>query len=127
MRTIRRNWVLAFRGWVLALHDCFEVHDLVEEFWNPSKTKLIDVTAVFSYIVGSTLYILGSVYFLPQIGKVSTGAWAFIFGSILFLLVAVLNCMQIFESTTMWIARFDNLTAACYIIGSTMFLCASVP
>lgn len=102
-------------------------HDCVEIFYQPSDTPYIDAGAAASYLIGAIVFLIGSVLFLPTIGKYDAGALCFIGGSLLFVHGAVLNAMQIFQAPSARAARYLLLTAVCYIIGSTMFVVASVP
>lgn len=101
-------------------------HDLYEVFQS-AKPKILDALAASSYSVGGVAYIIGSYFFLPSVGLFLSGAYTFIFGSILFICGAVNNSIQIFDSPTRESALFANLTAVCYVIGSTLFLSGSVP
>ncbi len=83
--------------------------------------------AAVSYIGGSILFILGSIFFLPTVGLYSAGAYSFIFGSLLFVIGAILNGLQIFDATTKRDAQYMLMTAMFYVVGSVMFLVTSIP
>jgi hypothetical protein len=102
-------------------------HDFVEFLHYENKKSILDATAAITYILGSLLFIVGSILFLPQVEEQIAGAWCFITGSAVFVVGAILNAMQVFEFSTVWTQRYMNLTAACYMIGSTLFASASVP
>ena len=92
----------------------------------------LDLAAALIYVAGSVLFILGSLVFLPSIEQAKLGAVLFIVGSLLFAVGALINMVQIFEShdraaASLLTALLANLTAAFYLIGSTMFGVASVP
>ena len=92
----------------------------------------LDLASSLIYVFGSSLFIVGSVVFLPSIQHPKFGALLFIIGSILFAVGALINMVQIFEShdgaaASLLTALLANLTAASYLIGSTMFGVASVP
>jgi hypothetical protein len=92
----------------------------------------LDLAASLIYVCGSILFIVGSVVFLPAVEHPKSGAVLFIVGSVLFAVGALINMVQIFEShdgaaASLTTALLANLTAAFYLIGSTMFGVASVP
>jgi hypothetical protein len=109
------------------LYIVVSAYDCVEMFYHPSDTVFIDVGAAASYLIGAIVFLVGSVLFLPTVGKYNAGAMCFIGGSLLFATGAVLNAMQIFHAPSARAARYLLMTAVCYIIGSTMFVVASVP
>ena len=101
-------------------------HDLYEVY-HSTEPRFLDALAASSYLAGGVVFIIGSYFFLPSVGLFLAGAYNFIIGSILFICGAVNNSIQIFDSPTRESALFANLTAVCYVIGSTLFLSASVP
>jgi len=52
-------------------------------------------TIAFNYLIGSILFCMGSIAFLPNVGcgdeMVAVGAWMFIFGSVFFLIGALMS------------------------------------
>ncbi|CAB9529481.1 expressed unknown protein [Seminavis robusta] len=92
-----------------------------------SDPKTVDVLAASTYCAGGLVFIVGSYQFLPSVGAYRAGAYNFIAGSLLFIFGAVYNAIQIFDSPTRASALYANLTAVCYLIGSTLFLSGSVP
>jgi hypothetical protein len=109
------------------LYIIVSAYDCVEMSYHPSDAPFIDAGAAASYLIGAIVFLIGSVLFLPTVGKYNAGALCFILGSLLFVSGAVLNAMQIFQAPSARAARYLLLTAICYIIGSTMFVVASVP
>jgi uncharacterized metal-binding protein len=104
-------------------------HDGIELFFNKEATLalFVDSTAALTYVLGSITFIIGSVFFLPTVDKTVAGAWCFIWGSVLFILGAIMNAFQIYEASSVWTSRYMLLTALCYVIGSVFFALASVP
>ncbi|CAB9499188.1 expressed unknown protein [Seminavis robusta] len=105
-------------------------HDLIEinnhgGMFNPNN--LADLVAATSYSIGAINFILGSIFFLPHVEMYMGGAINFIMGSILFVVGAVVNSIQIFDSPTRLTAFYANLVAVFYVVGSTLYLSASVP
>jgi hypothetical protein len=47
---------------------------------------------------GTILFAVGSVFFLSTVGWFEAGIWCFVFGSLLFVLAACINVLQIVKS-----------------------------
>ncbi|WPZ36984.1 YrhK family protein [Thalassobaculum sp. OXR-137] len=109
-------------------------HDMVEVVachrqrgWKRSVWSVLEFWAAVSYLVGTLLFVGGSVCFFPEIGWAGPGAWSFLVGSALFLFGAVVNVLQIVFAATMKTLQLLNLTAISFIVGSTLFCVASIP
>jgi hypothetical protein len=106
-------------------------HDILEVLKAPraedTKDLILDLTAGISYSVGAILFIVGSVFFLPNTYNDRGGAVCFIAGCVLFLLGAFVNVLQIWSSPDFVSTQYANLIAACYVMGSTFYLSASIP
>ncbi|MFC0269373.1 YrhK family protein [Kushneria aurantia] len=108
-------------------------HDLYEtlRYWyhhhHLGLSGVGELVAVTSYFVASVLFALGSLYFLPGWGWDALGAWCFIIGSVLFLVGAFLNLPQLVKSPTGISMVLFNLTLVTFLIGSTLFLVATIP
>eukprot|EP00121_Abeoforma_whisleri_P005305 Awhi_evm1s4805 len=86
-----------------------------------------------AYLIGGLFFIIGSVFFLPQYEQyANAGAWLFIIGSILYLLVAI---HDVYEAVINWIHKdttvsaihfFEFLAAVAYFTGSIIFIIGSV-
>ena len=109
---------------IVAIHDYYVI-----QFIHASITKWvwIDRSAAWSYITGSTLFIAGSIFFLPTVANYTAGAWTFIIGSTMFVAGAMLHGLQIYEAETQWDSQYLLLSAMLYILGSALFLVASIP
>lgn len=79
------------------------------------------------YIIGGMGFIVGSVFFLSYVGWFKAGAWCFVFGSLLFVLAACINVLQIIKSDSITTLQLMNLTAVSFVVGSVLFTVASVP
>lgn len=90
-------------------------------------SNILDFLSAAAYLIGTLCFISGRILFLPSVGFSHTGAYMFIIGSILFVLGAVVNSVQIYDSPTQKASLYANLTAVTYIIGSTFYLAGSVP
>ena len=103
------------------------IHDLVDIHHNcQSKVVLADVAALTINTIGSLFFAVGSILFLPRVGQNQAGAGCFFFGSGLFVLGSVLSTTETIKARH-WNAIYVNSTAACFILGSTMFMTASWP
>jgi len=109
------------------------VHDLVEvrHHWSLSKTHdrdtILEYAAAASYVWGTILFTVGSVFFLSAVGWFHAGAWCFVIGSLLFVLGACINVLQIVKSSSIKILQLMNLTAITFVVGAVLFTVASVP
>lgn len=124
------SW-LYFAGSVLYLlvtgHDLFEV----VKYWRTHDTdtfadRIEQITAV-SYVGGCMLFTLGSLCFLPSVGATAVGVWCFIAGSALFILGGFINLLQVVEAPSLIYMQLFNLTVAQFIVGSALFIVASIP
>ena len=109
------------------------VHDLAEvrRYWRTNhhhdREQILEYTAASSYVWGTILFIVGSVFFLSYVGWLKAGAWCFVFGSLLFVLAACINVLQIVKSDSITTLQLMNLTAVAFVVGSVLFTVASVP
>ena len=55
------------------------------------------------------------------------GAWTFVVGSLLFVLGAFINVIQIVEAGSLLTLQLMNITAVTFVVGSVLFTVASVP
>jgi len=112
---------------VVTLHDFLEV----KHFWRTSDhhglKKSLEYTAAASYVWGTILFTIGSVFFLSAVGWFYAGAWTFVVGSLLFVIGACINVLQIVEARSMQTLQLMNLTAVTFVVGSVLFTVASVP
>ena len=109
------------------------VHDLVEVLQNwrhdhhHDRDKILEYLAAISYVGGTILFTVGSLFFLSAIGWVTAGAWCFIVGSLLFVLGACINVLQIVQARTLATLQLMNLTAVAFVVGAVLFTVASIP
>ncbi|WP_053070630.1 YrhK family protein [Halomonas sp. PR-M31] len=108
-------------------------HDLLEviKYWRYHNTDTfadhIEFVTAWSYVLGSALFIVGSLCFLPSIEAKTPGAWSFIIGSALFVTGGFVNIMQIVEAPSQLYMELFNITVAQFILGSGLFAVASIP
>lgn len=108
-------------------------HDLVEAVLCRRQKGLRDrevrreYIAAWSYLIGTVLFTVGSIFFLSSVGWYTTGAWCFVIGSLLFVLGACINVLQITKAHDIDTLQLMNLTAVSYVVGSVLFTVASIP
>jgi hypothetical protein len=123
-------WIF-FTGSLLYLivtgHDMAEVIRHRKTLTRRTRAEDLEVVAATAYLLGTVLFAIGSIFFLSEVGLFVDGAWLFVFGSALFALGACVNVLQIAEAHSMLILQLMNLTAIAFVVGSVLFLVASVP
>lgn len=87
----------------------------------------LEFLAANVYVIGTILFIIGSVLFLSQVDMIAAGSWCFIIGSLLFLIGACINIVEIAKASSLVKLQLLNITAITYVLGSTLFLVASIP
>lgn len=108
-------------------------HDMLElrKFWRQRSRhapgRRLELIAASSYLMGTLLFTVGSLFFLSWWGWVDAGAWCFIIGSLLFVLGAGVNVLQIVQAPSLLSMQMTNLTAVTFVVGSVLFAVASVP
>lgn len=108
-------------------------HDFVEvrAYWKVARPGALggrlERIAVSAYLAGTLLFIAGSLFFLSWWGWGTLGAWCFVIGSLLFVIGASINVLQIFKAPSLITMQLMNLTAVAFVVGSTLFVVASIP
>jgi len=108
-------------------------HDMIEaaRHWRGLAARDIwarlELVAAVAYVLGTVLFCVGSVLFLSWVGLADAGAWCFVSGSLMFVLGACINVLQIVQAASMVTLQLMNLTAVCFVVGSVLFVVASVP
>jgi len=108
-------------------------HDVVEvqRYWRAEReqpiARRLERIASNAYLAGTLLFIVGSLFFLSWWGWAIAGAWCFVIGSLLFVIGASVNILQIFKASTFLTMQLMNLTAVSFVVGSTLFVVASIP
>lgn len=124
------DW-LFFAGSVLYL--LVTGYDLLEvmKYWRRNTTEtfadVIEFICAWSYVLGSAMFVVGSLCFLPTVHATVPGAWLFIIGSILFVIGGLINIVQVVEAPSLIYMQLFNLTVALFVIGSALFVVASIP
>ena len=112
---------------LVTVHDLLEVRRNWRESSAPRTGQVLDYIAALSYVLGTILFIVGSIFFLSAVGWVTAGAWTFITGSLLFVLGACVNVLQIVRADSKLTLQLMNLTALTFVVGSVLFAVASIP
>lgn len=108
-------------------------HDLLEviKYWRHHETDTfadhIEFVAAWSYVIGTLCFLFGSLCFLPSLSWTVPGTWCFIIGSLLFLVGGFVNILQVVEAPSLLYMQLFNLTVASFLVGSILFVVASVP
>ncbi len=108
-------------------------HDLAEVFRHLSlgepktKGRIAEFVDALSYVGGTVLFTIGSIFSLWWVGLIIPGAWCFVIGSLLFVVGACINVLQIVNARTLILLQLMNLTAITFVVGSVLFAVASVP
>lgn len=103
----------------------------VRRFWprrrSVSVSRLLELSALTSYILGTLLFVVGSLFFLSWWDWVIAGAWMFVIGSGCFVFGAAINELMIIRASSAATLQLMNLTAMTFVTGSLLFLVASIP
>lgn len=123
-------WIF-FGGSILYLivsgHDTAEVLRYRSKHPSPTIQDRLELQAALSYLIGTILFLVGSLFFLSWIGQVAAGAWCFIIGSLLFVGGSSINIIQVPEKSKRGNLQLINLTAVTFVSGSILFTVASIP
>jgi len=109
------------------------VHDLAEVIYHwritgmPGRDVVLELVAAASYVIGTLLFTAGSIFFLSMVDWHFLGTWCFVIGSLLFVLGACINVLQIVKARSLATLQLMNLTAVAFVVGSVLFTVASVP
>lgn len=108
------------------------IHDLVEvaAYWQRSKDRFwqkIELIASGIYLLGTILFVVGSVLFSTFYTNVILGDWCFIVGCGLFFVGAGINILQIETEKNLLILQLKNIIAINFLVGSAIFLIACIP
>jgi hypothetical protein len=112
---------------VVTGHDMLEALRYRATLRRPTLASSLELVAAASYVVGTLLFTVGSIFFLSQVGWTVAGAWCFVIGSLLFVLAACINVLQIVQAESLTTLQLMNLTAVSFVLGSVLFTVASVP
>lgn len=112
---------------IVSLHDLIEVLRHWRAVKQHNRDQILEYTAALSYVLGTVLFTIGSIFFLSTVGWFKPAAWMFVGGSLLFVTGACINVLQIVQSKSIATLQLMNLTAISFVVGSVLFTVASVP
>ena len=82
------------------------------------------------YTIGSLFFVIGSLAFLPELSHYRLASWCFVWGSMLFVVGSTLDAIQQAISPSNKKKKRvvpELLRALSYLLGSTLFVVASIP
>ena len=112
---------------VVTVHDLLEVRRHWRMTDHHGRDAILEYMAASSYVWGTILFTVGSIFFLSAVGWFQAGAWTFVAGSLLFVAGACVNVLQIVQAQSIITLQLMNLTAVSFVVGSVLFTVASVP
>ena len=86
---------------VVTGHDVVEAVRYRRSLARGTLASDLELVAAASYLVGTILFTVGSIFFLSQVGWVIVGAWCFVIGSLMFVLGACINVLQIIKAESL--------------------------
>jgi uncharacterized membrane protein len=112
---------------VVTAHDYFEVLRNWKRKRVHKANDVLERVASAGYLLGTLLFTVGSVLFFNAVDQIVAGAWCFIVGSLLFIVGSSINVLQILRSDNVVTMQLMNLTAVSFVVGSVLFMVASIP
>lgn len=112
---------------VVTVHDVAEVGKFWRRFRTQNAARQVEVVTSVSYLVGTLMFTVGSLFFLSWWGWYEAAAWLFVTGSLLFAVGATGNVLQIIQAPSLVCMQLLNLTAVSFLVGSTLFVVGSIP
>lgn len=112
---------------IVTVHDFAEVRCHWKTVAEHNRKTVLEYIAASSYVIGTILFTVGSLFFLSQVGLFTLGAWFFVIGSLLFVLGACINVLQIIHYRKIMTLQLMNLTAVSFVVGAVLFTVASIP
>lgn len=112
---------------VVTGHDMLEASRHLRSLDRPPLTERLSYWSAATYLVGTLLFAIGSVLFLSTVDQITAGAACFVGGSLLFVVGATIDVLQIVQAQTLKSLQLMNLTGVSFLVGSTLFAVASVP
>lgn len=79
------------------------------------------------YAIGSSCFLIGSVFSLSLLDQVEKGAWLYIIGSRFFIIGVIFNLFQIIKVDKLINLLLFNFTLICFLLGSVLFFVSSIP
>lgn len=98
-----------------------------------NKINWMEWYSAITFLFGATLFMVGtasgllSPMMMDSMDPFLPTAWSFILGSCCCLTGSIVNAMQIWDAPDRKSAMYANMIAIMYIIGSSFYLCGSMP
>lgn len=109
-------------------HDAIEVVRYRRQLTTPPTLwDRLETWSAGTYLLGTVLFLVGSVLFLAAVDRIDLGSLCFIIGSALFVAGATVDVLRIGRAPDRRLLQLMNLTAITFVTGSVLFLVASVP
>lgn len=88
--------------------------------------RSLELVAASGYLIGTILFLVGSVLFFTFVDLTVAGAWCFIIGSLLFTASPFVNVLQVHHLSARAL-RLYTLTGISFVAGAVLFTTASIP
>lgn len=116
-----------FITFIINIHDVYEsMHhyfiDKKKSYWS-----ILESISAVIYFSGTLFYLFGNYYFICFTNKAYQAGMMFMIGSILFVVAAIINVMQVTREETIHFLMLMNANAICSIIGGILFTLGSIP
>jgi hypothetical protein len=112
---------------VVTGHDFAETVRIRRTKVHLDEFEWLEYAAASAYLIGTMLFTVGSLFFLSTVGLYGIAAWCFVIGSLLFVLGACINVIQVQQGDTLFARKMMVYTALCFVVGSVLFTVASIP
>ncbi|MFE8072553.1 YrhK family protein [Marinobacteraceae bacterium S3BR75-40.1] len=111
----------------VTIQDLIEVARYARQDQDPRSRNSLEMGNALLYSLGCVLFVVGSLAFVPAIKSEALGAWAFIIGSLVFMIGAAINVRLITRAGNLLMLQLFNGIAILFMLGSLLFVVASVP
>mgnify|MGYP006275550235 FL=1 len=104
-------------------------HDLIEVIryhHHSDQGRRLELIAATGYLIGTMLFLVGSVFFFTFVNLIVAGAWCFIIGSVLFTVAPFVNVLQVHHFSKRALQLY-TLTGISFVAGAVLFTTASIP
>lgn len=123
-------WLFVIGSLCYLVVTSYDVAEVIRAFMRRGSGAHVparEIVAAVGYFVGTVLFAAASICFLDGVERIELGAAGFVVGSLLFVLGAMINVLQIGAASSRSAMQLLNLTAATFLAGSVLFTTASMP
>ena len=95
-------------------------HDLIEVIryhHHSDQGRRLELIAAAGYLIGTMLFLVGSVFFFTFVNLIVAGAWCFIIGSVLFTVAPFVNVLQVHHFSKRALQLY-TLTGISFVAGA---------